>query len=237
MTTALAAGEPGSAHAARPSSAGRRGDERVERGVVGRRAVVGIDEHVAERLGALVHVGHAGRGEPDGEQRQRDRPTGLVERPRPASAAGGHCSEDVGEPAELAPRTPRRRRSTTCAASASRAALTRNAVQPRRPSRPGVVTTVCRASHCIARSTSKSRAGTVEPRVDQLDPPLGHRGERQPAARTSSARAVSWVVPASSVVGHRAAIDAWWACSAATGSIVASGSGRPPTSPSDASGT
>ena len=152
-------------------------DERVERGVVGRDPVVGVDEQVAERLGALVHVDHTGRGDAGDEQRQRDRPTGTVQR-------GGQVAERIprdehaGQPAEgglvrLGGRRPRgvqvglpRRLDEEVAQAA------------RHPGRPSWPPSAGPATASPDRRRA-ARAGTGAPGLDDRVPAVGHRGERQ----------------------------------------------------------
>ena len=82
--------------------------------MVGLTSVVGVDEHVAERLGPLVDVGDTGRGQAHGEQGQRRSPVPARSRAAARSSAGGH--------------------STTAAARRARPSSTSAAgVGPRRP--------------------------------------------------------------------------------------------------------
>ena len=117
---------------------------------------------------------------------------------------------------------------------ASRAALTRNAAN-RSTSSPGVVNTVCRASHCVAASTSTTPPGPAAHSTTLLPLPRDRR-QHEPAG--------PHVRRAGDVVGRAGeqrrgqdpAVPAWWWCSEATASDASSGTGCPPTSASDASG-
>ena len=214
ITTALAASASSPEPGPRPSRSAAAATSARRSSQSGLDAVVGVDERVRERHGALVQVGDAWRRESNRQQCERVRPPRAqrpVDETRERVVGGIHAEFGLEIAARAHRVRPRRSRSGAVHdvwRSASRADFTRYSVM-RSAVIGQAVTAVCSASSTVAASSAVVIVvrPTTRRATDAHSSAISASASER--ARTPSERLVSWVVPASIVVGVRDCTSPW----------------------------